>query len=165
MFLSDCSLTIGTMSKKKETDLASNKKAYHEYEILETFVAGVCLKGTEIKSLREGGGSLKEAYVKILKHEPYLIGAHISHYKFGNVHNHEEKRDRKLLLHKREVAQLKKAVQEKGLTIVPLNLHLSSKGYCKAKIGIAKGKKLHDKRSTIKDREEKRHIQREMKNS
>lgn len=153
------------MSKTQNTDLASNKKAYHEYEILETFVAGVALKGTEIKSLRDGGGSLNEAYVKILKGEPYLVGSHIAHYKFGNVHNHPERRDRKLLLRKRELQALKKAIQEKGLTIVPLNLHLSGKGYCKAKIAIARGKKLHDKRSSIKEKEQKRTIQREIKNS
>lgn len=153
------------MSKKKDTDLASNKRAYHDYEILETLVAGLMLKGTEIKSLRDGGGSLAEAYVKMIKGELYLVGANIAHYKFGNVHNHEEKRDRKLLLHKRETERLKKAITEKGLTIIPINLHLSSKGYCKAKIGIARGKKLHDKRSAIKEREQTRAIQREMKNS
>ncbi|MCH9631130.1 MAG: SsrA-binding protein [Chlamydiia bacterium] len=153
------------MSKSKSTDLASNKKAYHDYEILETFVAGVSLVGTEIKSLRDGGGSLGEAYVRIIKGEPFLVGAHIAHYKFGNVHNHTERRDRKLLLQKREIQALKKAISEKGLTIVPLNLHLSNKGYCKAKIGIARGKKLHDKRSSIKEKEQKRTVQREMKNS
>lgn len=151
------------MSQKKYEDLATNKKAFHDYEILETYEAGVALKGTEIKSLRENGASLNDSYVKIFKNEAILIGSHIAPYHFGNVYNHPERRDRKLLLHHYEIKKLKKAIQEKGLTIVLLSLYLNSKGICKAKIAVAKGKKLHDKRVTIKAKEEKRAIQREMK--
>jgi SsrA-binding protein len=151
------------MSSKKFDDLASNKRAFHDYEILETYEAGIVLQGTEIKSLREGGASLQEAYIKILKHEAYLLGAHIAPYHFGNIYNHEERRDRKLLLHQYEIRKLKKAIQEKGLTIIPLSMYLNSKGICKVKIGIAKGKKLHDKRAAIQAKEEKRAVQREIK--
>lgn len=153
------------MSSKKPDDLANNKRAFHDYEILETYEAGIALLGTEIKSLREGGASLQESYVKILKNEAYLLGAHIAPYHFGNIYNHQEKRDRKLLLHQYEIKKLKKAIQEKGLTIVPIAMYLNNKGICKVKIGIAKGKKLHDKRADIKAKEEKRFVQREMKSN
>ncbi|MEI8301147.1 MAG: SsrA-binding protein SmpB [Chlamydiota bacterium] len=152
------------MSSNHSKDLASNKKAFHDYEILETYEAGIALWGTEIKSLREGGASLQEAYIKILKNEAFLLNAHIPPYLFGNIYNHSEKRDRKLLLHSYEIKKLKKAIQEKGLTIIPLGIYLNGKGICKVKIAIAKGKKLHDKRASIKTKEENRSIQREMKN-
>lgn len=151
------------MSSKKYEDLASNKKAFHDYEVLETYEAGVALRGTEIKSLRDNGASLNDSYVKIFKNEAFLIGSYIAPYHFGNVYNHPERRDRKLLLHHYEIKKIKKAIQEKGLTIVVLSLYLNAKGLCKAKIAIAKGKKLHDKRMTIKAKEEKKSIQREMK--
>lgn len=151
------------MPAKKLEDLASNKRAFHDYEILETYEAGIVLTGTEIKSLRENGASLQESYIKILKHEAYLLGAHIASYRFGNVYNHEELRDRKLLLHQYEIRKLKKSIQEKGLTLIPLSMYLNSKGVCKLKIGLAKGKKLHDKRAAIQAKEEKRFVQREMK--
>lgn len=151
------------MTQPKREDLATNKKAFHDYEILETFEAGIVLKGTEIKSLRENGASLQEAFIKIFQNTPLLIGSHIPIYRFGNVYNHEEKRDRTLLLHSYEIRKLKRAVQEKGLTLIPLNLYLNHKGVCKLTFGLAKGKKLHDKRESIKAKDEKRFIQREMK--
>ena len=154
---------LDTMTNSYREELANNKKAFHDYEILETFEAGIVLKGTEIKSLRENGASLQEAYVKIHKNTPILIGSHIPPYKFGNVYNHEEKRERTLLLHHYEVRKLKKAIQEKGLTLIPLRLYLNQKGFCKLSIALAKGKKLHDKRETIKAKEEKRFIQRHLK--
>ena len=92
---------------KKSNDLVSNRKATYDYEILETFEAGIALQGTEIKSLRDNGGSLQEAYVKVLGGELWLLGANIAHYRFGNIHNHEERRDRKLLMHKREIERLR----------------------------------------------------------
>lgn len=143
-------------------DLVQNRRARHDYEILETFEAGIVLFGTEIKSLRDHGGILQDAYVRIINNEAYLIGATIAQYKFGNIHNHPEKRDRKLLLHKREIERLKHAVQLKGQTLIPLSLYLK-KGYCKVKIGVAKGKKLHDKRQELKKRDAKRDIERYMK--
>ncbi len=152
------------MTKKQSSnELVSNRKARFNFEILETFEAGVCLKGTEIKSLREGGGSLQEAYVKIMKGELWLIGANIAQYKYGNVHNHEEQRDRKLLMHKREIDKLRAATQEKGLAIVPLAMYLK-KGRAKLKIATGRGKKTIDKRATIKERDEKRRMDKIKKN-
>lgn len=145
------------------SDLVSNRKAFHDYEILETFESGIVLQGTEIKSLRTHDASLQEAYIKALEGELWLIGSYIAPYKFGNVHNHEERRDRKLLMHKREIKKLREAVQEKGLAIVPLAIYLS-KGRAKVKIGLGRGKKHFDKRASIRERDEKRRIQRAMKN-
>lgn len=149
---------------KSNSDLVSNRRAFHDYEILDTYEAGLALKGTEVKSLREGGGSLQEAYVKTLKGEIWLIGAHIAPYRFGNIHNHEERRDRKLLLHKREIAKLEVAVQQKGMTLVPLGMYLK-KGRVKLKVGVAKGKKKADKRSSLKEKDVKREMQRAIKNA
>lgn len=143
-------------------DLVSNRKAFHNYEILETFEAGVVLLGTEIKSLRAHGGSLQDAYVVLHHGEVWLKNASIALYKFGNIYNHEERRERKLLLHKRERSYLKTAAEEKGLTIIPLALYLK-KGFVKVKIAIAKGKKAYDKRAAIKTREQKRAIDRALK--
>jgi SsrA-binding protein len=147
----------------KQADLVSNRRATHDYEILETFEAGIVLQGTEIKSLRNHGGGLQEAYVKVFDNELWLIGCSITPYRFGSIHNHEEKRDRKLLMHKREILKIKTAIQEKGLTIIPLALYLS-KGRAKVRIAIAKGKKTFDKRAAIKERDDKRSIQKVMKN-
>lgn len=147
---------------EKNNELVSNRKARYDFEILETFEAGLVLKGTEIKSLRDNGGSLQESYVKVIKEEIWLVGCHIAPYRFGNTHNHEERRDRKLLLHKREIDKLKKATAEKGLTIVPLSIFLK-KGRAKISIATARGKKKIDKRATIKERDEKKRIDRMMK--
>lgn len=143
-------------------DLVSNRRATHDYEILDTFETGIVLQGTEIKSLRDHGGSLQEAYVKVLKNEVWLIGCTIAPYKYGNIHNHEEKRERKLLLHKREINRLKVATTEKGLTIIPLAFYLKN-GRVKAKIALAKGKKNIDKRADMKEKDAKRHIQQALK--
>ncbi len=146
------------MIKKKEGDLTVHRKAFHDYEILETFEAGIVLVGTEIKSLRDGGGSLQDAYIMISDlGEPWLKHSSIAPYKFGNLFNHEDRRDRKLLLHKREIAKLKKITQEKGLTIIALALYLK-KGYVKAKIASARGKKAHDKRAALKDKDQKKQL-------
>lgn len=147
------------MAKKNTGDLVSNRRARYDYEILETFEAGIVLQGTEVKSLREHHGSLQEAYVKVVRSELWLIGCSISPYKYGNIHNHEEARDRKLLMHKLEIQRLKEAVQEKGLTLVPLGLYLS-KGKVKLKFGLARGKQHQDRRATIKERDEKRRMDR-----
>jgi SsrA-binding protein len=149
---------------EKTSDLVSNRKATHNFEIMETSEAGIALVGTEIKSLRDNGGSLQEAYIKVIKDELWLIGCTIAPYRFGNIHNHEERRDRKLLMHKREIAHLKVATQEKGLTIIPLAFYLKN-GRVKIRIALAKGKKTIDKRSAIKERDEKREIQKAMKMS
>lgn len=143
-------------------DLVSNRRATHDYEILETFEAGVALQGTEVKSLRNNGGSLQESYIKVIRNEVWLIGSNIAVYRYGNIHNHEEKRDRKLLMHKREINRLKEASQEKGLTLIPLSFYLKQ-GRVKARIAIAKGKKSYDKRHDIKEKDEKRRIQQALK--
>lgn len=142
-------------------EIAVNRKARFEYEILETFEAGIVLTGTEIKSIREGSVSLEEAYVSV-KEAPYLINASIAPYKFGNIHNHEEKRPRKLLMHHREIAKLQKALNLQGLTLVPLSFYLKN-GYVKVKIGLARGKKLHDKRESVKKRDQEKTIAKLMK--
>lgn len=147
----------------KNTDLVSNRRASHDFEILETFEAGIVLLGTEIKSLRDNGGSLQEAYVKVISQEIWLVGASIAPYRYGNIYNHEERRERKLLMHKREISRLKASVQEKGLTLIPLGLYLKN-GRVKVKIAIAKGKKNVDKRASIKERDEKRYMDKAIKN-
>jgi SsrA-binding protein len=148
----------------RDNELVSNRKASHDYEILETFETGIVLQGTEIKSLRDNGGSLQEAYVRVIARELWLIGAHIAPYRFGNIHNHEDKRDRKLLMHKREIAKLKVATQEKGLTLIPLSIYLKN-GRAKMKIAIAKGKKNVDKRASIKEKDVQRQMDKAMKHA
>jgi SsrA-binding protein len=143
-------------------DLVSNRKAFHNYEILENLEAGIQLLGTEVKSLREHGGNLQDAYVALHLGEAWLKNCSISPYKFGNIYNHEEKRERKLLLHKREIARLKSLVEEKGYTVVPLSMYFS-KGHIKVRIAVARGKKAYDKRASIKARDAKRDIDRAMK--
>ncbi|MBA3237194.1 MAG: SsrA-binding protein SmpB [Parachlamydiaceae bacterium] len=150
------------MSNKKNSDLVANRRASYDYEILETFEAGIVLQGTEIKSLRNHGGNLQDAYVKVISDEAFLVGCNISQYRFGNIHNHEEKRERKLLLHKREIAQLKVASQEKGLTLIPLAIYLKE-GRAKIKIALAKGKKTFDKRQAIRERDDNRQIAKVLK--
>lgn len=148
----------------KNNDLVSNKRATFNYEILETYEAGIVLQGTEIKSLRDNGGSLQESYVKVIGPEIWLVGCNIAHYRYGNVHNHEEKRDRKLLMHKREIEKLRVATQEKGLALIALGLYLKD-GRVKVKIALAKGKKTFDKREAIKERDVKRDMSKAMKNN
>ncbi|HRW58841.1 MAG TPA: SsrA-binding protein SmpB, partial [Chlamydiales bacterium] len=121
--------------------------------------AGIALQGTEIKSLKEHHASLDQAYVRIKRKELWLMGSSIQPYKFGNVHNHEEKRERKLLMHHYEIVKLEKSIQEKGLSLIPLSMYLK-KGKVKVKIGLAKGKKLYDKREAIKEKEQKKAIAR-----
>ncbi|PJD98349.1 MAG: SsrA-binding protein [Parachlamydia sp.] len=147
-----------------QPDLVSNRRATFNYEILDTFEAGIVLMGTEIKSLRDHGGSLQEAYVRIFDNELWLIGCSIAPYRFGNVHNHEERRQRKLLMHKREILKLKEATQEKGLTLIPLAFYLKD-GRVKIRIAKAKGKKTVDKRDSIREKEDTRKIQRALKNA
>lgn len=148
--------------EQKQSELVSNRKATYNYEILETFEAGILLVGTEIKSLRDNGGNLQDAYVKATGNAVWLMGCHIAPYRFGNVYNHEERRERKLLMHKREIARLKVATQEKGLTIIPLAIYLKD-GRAKVKIALAKGKKSIDKRASIKERDDKRSMQKALK--
>lgn len=150
------------MKKKSSAELTSNRRAYHDYEVLETHEAGICLLGTEVKSLRDHGGSLQEAYILINKKGVYLKQASIAPYKFGTAFNHQERRDRKLLLHRYEIKKLRRQVEQKGMALIPLSFYLK-KGYVKVKLGVAKGKKRQDKRQAIREREEKRSIARMLK--
>ena len=141
-------------------DLVSNRRALHDYAILEVYEAGIVLFGTEIKSLRDHGGSLQDAYVDIRHHALWLLNAYIAPYLFGSIHNHPEKRERKLLLHHRELNALIKRKNEKGCTLIPLSIYLNQRGLANVKIAAAKGKKTYDKRETIKAREDRRAIER-----
>ncbi|QIK85379.1 SsrA-binding protein SmpB [Erysipelothrix sp. HDW6B] len=142
--------------------VAKNRKAYHDYFIEDEFEAGMVLLGTEIKSIRDGKVQLKEAFISIKDGEAWIKGMHIGLYEQGNRFNHEELRDRKLLLHSHEIEKLQKGQTLQGYTIVPLNIHLS-KGRAKLQIALAKGKHLYDKRQTEKERSQKRDIQKAMK--
>lgn len=144
--------------------VATNKKAYHDYFIQETYEAGISLKGTEVKSLREGKANLKDSYVLIKNSEAFLLNCHISPYSHGNIQNHEPLRTRKLLLHKREIEKLWGKIRETGLTLIPLKIYFS-KGKAKVEIGLAKGKRQYEKRDSIKKKEAKREIERHLKSN
>jgi len=137
-----------------------NKKARFEYLIVDEFVAGIQLLGTEIKSIREGNASITEAYCVIQKDEVFLRNAYVDEYGNGGHFNHEIRRDRKLLLNRAEITKIHKKLKTKGFTLVPLNLFVNAKGLAKIKIALGQGKKLHDKRETIKDRDSKRALDR-----
>lgn len=137
-----------------------NRKAGFEYEFVEKFEAGIVLKGTEIKSLREGKASIQEAYCFLRKDEAFIKGMNISAYSNASFENHEMTRDRKLLLKKREIEKLRAKTEEKGLTIVPLRLYINNRGFAKIEIALAKGKKIHDKRDSIKKKDQKRELER-----
>jgi len=143
----------------KNTVVANNRKAYHEYHIIEKFEAGVQLLGSEVKSIREGKASLKQSYVLIRKGEAWLIGAHIAPYSHTGFEGHKPLRNRKLLLHKREISKINSKIAEKGLTAIPTKLYFKS-GKIKIEFGIAKGKNLYDKRDTKKKRDIERDIAR-----
>lgn len=140
--------------------IIKNKKAAHEYFLLEQFIAGIVLVGTEIKSIRLGKVSLVDSYCSFNGKELFLNNAHIAEYEFGNQFNHDPKRTRKLLLTKRELKKLKSKTQEKGLTIIPVTMYIDKNGYCKLSIYLAKGKKLYDRREDLKKKDSKK----EMKN-
>jgi SsrA-binding protein len=142
--------------------LAANRKARHEYIIEESIEAGIVLSGTEIKSIRTGRANLQDSFALIRGGEMWLIGAHISPYTHGNRENHEPRRERKLLLHRREIERLVGRVQEKGWTLVPLDIHLRD-GRAKVQLGLARGKKQYDKRETIAKRDLDRELRRAVK--
>jgi len=140
-----------------------NRKASFEYEIIERFVAGMVLVGTEIKSIRQGKVNLTDSYCQFLNGELYVKSLHISEYELGTCNNHIAKRDRKLLLNRKELQKLDKKVKESGLTIVPTKLFVNSKGLAKLEIALARGKKTYDKRESLKLKDAKRDIDRMMK--
>ncbi|MCG7281046.1 SsrA-binding protein SmpB [Chryseobacterium taklimakanense] len=137
-----------------------NKRARFEYEILEQIEAGIVLTGTEIKSLRSSKASITESFCQFIDGELYIINMMIDEYKLGTFYNHQTKRERKLLLHKKELQKFQKKLKDAGNTIIPLKLYINEKGYAKLQIALARGKKLFDKRESIKDRENKRTLDR-----
>lgn len=149
------------MSQRKI--IVENRKARHEYELYDRFEAGLELKGTEIKSIRLGKVQLKDSYISIRDGQALIKGMHIAPYEFGNRFNHDEARDRRLLLHKNEILKLDQYTRIKGYTVVPVSLYLS-KGLAKLEIALAKGKNLHDKREASKARDAQREIQKALKN-
>ncbi len=143
--------------------VCQNRKAYHDYHIEETLEAGISLLGTEVKSLREGKANLKDSYVMIKRGEFFLLNCHISPYTHGNIMNHDPVRTRKLLMHRKEIERLGGKVAAKGYTLIPLKIYFKD-SFAKVEIGLARGKRLFEKRETIKEREAKREIERAMKN-
>ncbi len=137
-----------------------NKSATFEYFIEDKFDAGMVLTGTEVKSLREGRVSFNDSYCLIDRGEMYVKGLHIAHYSFGSYSNHPPVRDRKLLLKKKELSRITQKLKDKGFTIIPLKIYFNERGFAKMQIGLAKGKKLHDKRESVKQRESEREIKR-----
>lgn len=135
-----------------------NKKAYFDYFIEDTYEAGIVLTGTEIKSIRKGSCNLKDTYARVKKGEVFLINMFIAPYENGNIFNHDERRERKLLLHKKEIYKIRDKVEKEGYSLVPLKLYLKN-GKAKVLLGVAKGKKLYDKRQSIKERDIKRDLQ------
>lgn len=142
--------------------VSENRKAYHDYEILEKYTAGIALTGTEIKSVRAGKVNLKDGYADIDKEEVWLNNVHISPYEKGTIYNHEPLRKRKLLMTKQEIKRLMGKIKEGGLTLVPLKVFID-RGWAKVELGLAKGKKLHDKRSAKIEKTQKREVERVLK--
>ncbi len=142
--------------------ITSNRRARREYHITETLEAGLALRGTEVKSLREGRANLQDAYCKVEGGEMFVLNMHISPYSHGNLNNHDPVRPRKLLLHKREIGKMKKATEQKGFTVIPLKLYFKN-GIAKVEIGLARGKKLYDKRADIAERDTQRRLDRTMR--
>ena len=144
--------------------VATNRKAYHDYHILDKYETGIELLGSEVKSLREGNANLKEAYIVIRKEQAWVLGIHISPYSHTGFEGHEPVRERRLLLHKREIEKIKISLEQKGLTAVPLQMYFNPNGWAKLEIGIAKGKKIYDKRKAIRERDIQREAEREIRN-
>lgn len=147
----------------KDNIYIKNKRAHFEYFITDEYTAGIKLLGTEIKSIREGKANLNDAFCTFIENQLFVRNLHISEYTFGSFYNHEAKRDRVLLLNKKELKKLKDKGEEKGFTIIPLALFISERGFAKLKIGLGQGKKLYDKRETMKERDTKVELDRAMK--
>ncbi len=156
-------MTNGKRSAHGARTVATNRKARHEYFIEETYEAGIVLTGTEIKSVRAGRISLQEGFVLIKQGEAWLLNVNIAQYEQGNRFNHEERRDRKLLLNRREINALHEAATRRGYTLVPLRVYINERGRAKVEIGVARGKQLHDKRDTIAKRDTERDLRRVLK--
>jgi SsrA-binding protein len=145
-------------------DLVKNRKAFHDYDILDSFEAGIVLQGTEVKSLKSHHGSLQDSYVLLQDNELWLLNCSIPPYSHGSIYNHKERRERKLLMNRREIDKLKKKTEQKGMAIIPLVIY-EKKGLIKVKIALAKGRKSFDKRQKLKEKQDQRQLQRAMKKS
>ncbi len=143
--------------------ITTNRKAFHDYNIFEKYIAGMVLTGTEIKSIRKNAINLKDSFCKIEDNEIYLYNCHISPYEQGNRYNHKEQRVRKLLLTKKEILKMHSKIKKDGYTIIPLEVFISKKGFAKVEIGLAKGKKLYDKREALAKKDQQRDIDRNTK--
>lgn len=141
-----------------------NKRARFEYHLLDTFVAGIQLSGTEIKSIRRNKASILEAYCIFSRGEMWIRNMHITEYENGSFYNHQPRSDRKLLLNRKEINKIEKFLKDKGNTVIPLKVFISDKGWAKVEIALAQGKKLHDKRQDLKEKDDKREVDRAMKN-
>ena len=150
------------MAKTNGKMIANNKKAYHDYFILENYEAGIALHGTEVKSLRMGKCSIKEAFIRVENGEVYIYGMHISPYEKGNIFNKDPLRTRRLLLHKSEIMKLNGKISEKGYTLMPLQVYFKG-SLVKVEIGLARGKKLYDKRADIAKKDQRRELEKEFK--
>lgn len=151
------------MSKKEENTIAKNRRAFHDYEILETFEAGIQLTGTEVRSLRDNNAQLTDAFALVRNGELWLSNFHISPFANGNIANVDPDRRRKLLMHKKQIRYLAEKTQEKGLAVVPLKIYFNKGGLVKVEVALARGKKLHDKRQSLRDKDVKRDIDRALK--
>lgn len=150
------------MTKAGTKTIVANRKAFHDFEIIERFEAGIALHGTEVKSLRSGHANFKDSYARVKEGELWIVNMHISPYDFGSVWNHDPLRQRKLLMHKKEIRRLISKIEEKGLTLVPLSLYFKN-GMVKVELALARGKKIYDKRKDIAKRDSDRDTQRELK--
>jgi len=149
--------------EKTSRDLVTNRKARHDYHILETYEAGIALAGTEVKSLRAGKGNLKDSYARVENGELLLYSMHISPYEKGNIFNKDPLRTRKLLMHRREIDRLFGLVKEKGVTLIPLRVYLNERGRVKVELAVAKGKTLYDRREDIKQKDAEREMEKAFK--
>jgi SsrA-binding protein len=152
------------MAREREKLIVDNRRARHDYQLLDRYEAGIVLTGTEVKSLRDGRASLQQAYADVRGGEAWLVGAHISVYEQGNIANHDPDRDRKLLLHKKELASLAGKVAQRGLTLVPTKLYFKN-GRAKVELALARGKEQRDKRRDIAQREATRDMERALKSA
>ncbi|NLZ63953.1 MAG: SsrA-binding protein SmpB [Lentisphaerae bacterium] len=152
------------MQKKSfSKNITQNRKARHDYAVLEEIEAGIELLGTEVKSCRAGGMSLSDSYARVIDGELFLIGANIAPYEQGNRNNHLPRRDRRLLLHKRQIVRLKRSTEAKGLTLIPLSVYFNERGRIKVSLALCRGKNVHDKRESLKERDDKKEMARALR--
>ncbi|MEW6457157.1 MAG: SsrA-binding protein SmpB [Acidobacteriota bacterium] len=143
--------------------IATNKKGYHNYEIIEIFEAGISLLGSEVKSIREGRVNLRDSYATLKNGEIFLVNSHISSYKYSSYFNHDPYRERKLLLHKSQIRKITGKIKEKGLTLIPLKIYINERGIIKLELALAKGRKVWEKKELIKERDIKREMEKELR--